>query len=722
MSVLQVLSPFEVGAATNAGASGIALVNDAVTFLRLIFDPQDRVCIAAKKTDNKNFRTDFQTCDAICTEEYQNDKLAVMNDTDHNIYVCMNTIAAGQSRRRKLDIGEIRSVYLDLDTNGRAKLDIILASKDVPEPTIILESSPGKFQVIWSIRGINKEQQEALLSALIHRFGGDPAASDCSRVLRLPGFVNCKYQDGPLVTLISSSPSQYKLEDFCVSTADVAPKAPIDLSPNGAKIPYGQHDNELHRCAGLMRHNGMEEESIYAALVEICEKRCENYGSDYLEMCRKHSRAICQKSIGKDDRVFIDGVPAGTAKPQTQAVRDERRAAEVKEVLDSLPRPSSPVIAKIEDMPEDCVVGVLGDACLERMSAFPRAYSWLTLVTHAAQFVPSSGPTSWRQNLYFAPVGVVHGGKSVAGTYARGLLAMDEDALPMVNVMPGSAEGLMKKLANANGQSRLVNVDELGFLLERASLEGASFPFILDRSYYQKAYALTTQNGKEVTFNCSLSLIGGVTLLKEGAYEQFGDLFGRQSIGGMYDRFLFGLAPSGWEYDYLPFSGPSLGIDVTKLKPVTIGTDVWEAKNAWVKQYKLNPRRTESCIRVVGNCASYDGRTVLHPQDIEKPVIALAKYQTQLELLLKPNPGQNDDGRLSNKLMGYLRRHSPNGEWLSERDMLRDTNAYDYGVRAEKVLNSLEYNGEIERSMTSATTGGRAKRVVRLAAQEDPTQ
>jgi hypothetical protein len=41
----------------------------------------------------------------------------------------------------------------------------------------------------------------------------------------------------------------------------------------------------------------MEEEAIYTALVEICEKRCENYGSDYLQMCRKHAHNICLKPV-----------------------------------------------------------------------------------------------------------------------------------------------------------------------------------------------------------------------------------------------------------------------------------------------------------------------------------------------------------------------------------------------------------------------------------------
>jgi len=112
----------------------------------------------------------------------------------------------------------------------------------------------------------------------------------------------------------------------------------------------------------------------------------------------------------------------------------------------------------------------------------------------------------------------------------------------------------------------------------------------------------------------------------------------------------------------------------------------------------------------------------MRPEEIERSVVALAKYQTRLELLLKPNSGQNEDGKLSNKFMNYLRRHGPNGEWLSEHKMLNNTNAFDYGIRCDKVLISLAYNGEIERSNTAPSANGKAARVVRLVIHEDPTE
>jgi hypothetical protein len=92
---------------------------------------------------------------------------------------------------------------------------------------------------------------------------------------------------------------------------------PVDISVHGAKIPRGQHDNTLTKMARKMRGLGWEENAIYNALVEIVEKRCENYGSDYLEMCEKHAKRVCEKfPPGEDKSLLINQ----TALPSQQAV------------------------------------------------------------------------------------------------------------------------------------------------------------------------------------------------------------------------------------------------------------------------------------------------------------------------------------------------------------------------------------------------------------------
>ena len=66
-------------------------------------------------------------------------------------------------------------------------------------PTI-LSTSPGKYQVLWQVDGFRFAEQERLLKLLAIAFGGDPACTDCNRVLRLPGFLNNKYDPAHLVT------------------------------------------------------------------------------------------------------------------------------------------------------------------------------------------------------------------------------------------------------------------------------------------------------------------------------------------------------------------------------------------------------------------------------------------------------------------------------------------------------------------------------------------
>lgn len=76
----------------------------------------------------------------------------------------------------------------------------------------------------------------------------------------------------------------------------------IDLNLNSKeRIPRGTHDVTLTAIAGKMRGVGMEENSIANALIEVCENRCDNYGTDYKDMCKKIAHSIAKKPVGTSD-------------------------------------------------------------------------------------------------------------------------------------------------------------------------------------------------------------------------------------------------------------------------------------------------------------------------------------------------------------------------------------------------------------------------------------
>src|SRR5258706_13566385 len=130
----------------------------------------------------------------------------------------MNTLKDGAFSRTKRDLHEIRHVYLDLDCRGPEALNAIQNSDEIPKPNFVLDTSPGKHQVVWKVEGVAPQEAEDLQKRMAHEFGADIAATDASRVLRLPGFANRKYDEECFVRVTKHSDKTYILRDFKIAS------------------------------------------------------------------------------------------------------------------------------------------------------------------------------------------------------------------------------------------------------------------------------------------------------------------------------------------------------------------------------------------------------------------------------------------------------------------------------------------------------------------------
>jgi len=146
----------------------------------------------------------------------------------------MNTLKPDARTRTKEDIQTIRHLYLDIDHGGPTALTKLQQSNLVPVPNYTVTTSPDKLQVVWRVQGIEREQAEALLRAMARQFGGDPAATDSTRVLRLPGFTNKKY-----------------LTDFLVQAEKHTDRVAriFDCVPNPSTTSFGRNRGCLHNGA-----------------------------------------------------------------------------------------------------------------------------------------------------------------------------------------------------------------------------------------------------------------------------------------------------------------------------------------------------------------------------------------------------------------------------------------------------------------------------------------
>jgi hypothetical protein len=162
------------------------------------FKLSDRVAVLLRNRTTEEVIQRIASAERIAAPDFQQ-WLKERNKAGYDIYIGMNTLKDGAYSRTKRDIQEIRHVYLDLDHRGSEALKAIHNSDEVPKPNFVLHTSPSKHQVVWKVEGVTPQEAEDLQQWMAHEFGADVAATDASRVLRLPGFANRKYDAGCLV-------------------------------------------------------------------------------------------------------------------------------------------------------------------------------------------------------------------------------------------------------------------------------------------------------------------------------------------------------------------------------------------------------------------------------------------------------------------------------------------------------------------------------------------
>jgi hypothetical protein len=177
------------------------------------FEPADRIAILVLNRDAADTIQRITSAQKAASPEFQS-WLRYKNANGWDIYVGMNPLKRDAWTRTKEDIESIKHVYIDLDHGGPEALDAIENSSIVPKPNYVLNSSPEKHQVVWKVEGMNPEEAEGLLHAMVQEFGGDPAATDANRVLRVPGFANKKYETNFYVEARRESTETYHLRDF----------------------------------------------------------------------------------------------------------------------------------------------------------------------------------------------------------------------------------------------------------------------------------------------------------------------------------------------------------------------------------------------------------------------------------------------------------------------------------------------------------------------------
>ena len=220
----------------------------ATEYILTNFRQTDRLAVLMRNSDRGETIQRITTAGKIAEPSFQ-DWLRYKNEKgSFDIYIGMNTLRPEARTRTKDDIETIRHLYMDIDHDGPAALVRIQQSNLVPPRNYTINTSPDKFQVVWRVQNISQAQAESLQRAMVRKFGGDPAATDSTRVLRLPGFLNRKYEAEFLVQAVKHGDHVYQPQDFHLRTefieTDFRPyrQFPTLVSTQPRQLSQSEHD------------------------------------------------------------------------------------------------------------------------------------------------------------------------------------------------------------------------------------------------------------------------------------------------------------------------------------------------------------------------------------------------------------------------------------------------------------------------------------------------
>lgn len=516
-------------------------------FFRMIFrDKQGFVCIASAVNNplsKKKFREEYfnwpseegRMLEAI-------DALLV----GHNVWFCPQLL--DDRKRSKEHIKSTPVAWADLDACAPSNL-LVPAS-------IVVESSPGRFQALWIFEeDTAADYAENLCKriAYTHREqGADVSGWDLTQLLRVPFTYNYKYNTTPVVQILSTEGFQYDITDF-EDYPEVEGSEIVDIDmPDGSVFPTDvdevinpkrlslpnafwplfqeqPDENEswserLWRLEMMCFENGFTREQTY---VIAQESACNKYKRDGVrnEMLW---REVCRAEVkyAKDSNYIVP-----TSKKLKPMISDEER----KEVEQS------------ETFVERYIKWArsLGDAAAQYHQA--GAFICLSSLLAGNVRLPTSFGTVVPNLWFMLLADTTLTRKTTAMDIAMDLLGeIDEDALLATD---GSIEGLLTSMSTRPGRPSVFLRDEFSGLLEQMSKKDymAGMAELLTKLYDGKMQKrLLRKETVEVREPCLIVFAGGIKTKITHILTH------EQVSSGFMPRFIFITAES----------------DITKMKPL----------------------------------------------------------------------------------------------------------------------------------------------------------
>ncbi len=443
------------------------------------------------------------------------------------------------------------------------------------------------------------------------------------------------------------------------------------------------------------------------------------------------------------------------------AVKNEQAVAEADAIVTQWESPSAaaspaPANGKEEPnpnkrrglyrMPESCMYGWLGEMARKLEAPLGLAYPALLAIYSGLNM--SHGTKLVRPNLYVCLIADKHEGKS--RTIKRALAAIKpSDAAKEYSKLTGSDAGLVEMLGGKKdekieaserfGMPRLIAEDEMQDAMNKMDIKGSSLPNKLNRLFYYDEVRHVIKKSN-LTAYATLSIVGGLTV---GSVEDFTEMWGKSTVTGLYDRFIFAVAPKGWKWDDSWEEEEKIKPAERRPAPVRVSREAIAVKEKWVDEDRVSRARLgEIALRIaVVTTAADAGGVEQTLADAEEPGFKLERnakkardgcayvteecmrcalefmeWQEAVRAKYKPSKADTPGGKLAELIaeeFKRLRNEDGSHAWASWRDRYRKNNwqrrdgkgmviqrdaLVDNGVLEQEVEAEYDKHGHVKRN------------------------
>lgn len=254
---------------------------------------------------------------------------------------------------------------------------------------------------------------------------------------------------------------------------------------------------------------------------------------------------------------------------------------------------------KVSELPQEALYGWLGKKAIE--SGMPVGFIYPALFGVYAGKRIKVADKEIHPCVNIALVGDVETGKSQAIEQAEKMLAMIDmnDGGSVCHRSASSDRGLFnlfgddpkaKDVPKKTGNTYVMCLTELRHMFTKMAMQNNSLPPTLYSMWDNGNDNGTADKYKNVGCKVNLSIVGG---LKCATMDEFGEVFGADTMHGLHSRFLIAVTTEKWNYK--PFSGMPERRDPAE---ITITPQIWERLDKWKAERPGRGRAGENAMRI----------------------------------------------------------------------------------------------------------------------------